>query len=62
MIKFVVSDEKIKSNLLVKNFEVIYFKKTFLKGLCLMFVNLSKKINLLKSIKFKILFQRFLKK
>ena len=27
----VVSDEKIKSNLLVKNFEVIYFKKTFLK-------------------------------
>ncbi len=58
----VVSDEKIKSNLLVENFEVIYFKKTFFKRVMFNVCEFIKKNKFIETDKIQNPFQRFLKK
>ena len=58
----IISDERIQERFLIKDFEVIYFKKTFFKRVMFNFCELVKKNKFIESDKILNPFQRFLKK
>jgi glycosyltransferase involved in cell wall biosynthesis len=58
----VISDEKIKSSLLLENLEIIYFKKTFFKRILFNVCELIKKNKFIETDKIQNPFQKFLKK